>query len=71
MSDNQNINFPRMCVYCEYHMYHSGQHLCFYGNLADIFFNGARTTAPTNTCKRFTLSKVLQTLGDTVQKKQK
>lgn len=60
MSDKQNTNFPRKCIYCEYYMYHSNQHLCFYGNLADIFLNGARTTEPTNTCKRFLLMHALQ-----------
>ena len=71
MSDNQNRKYPRICVYCEYYMYHSDQHLCFYGNLADIFFHGARETKPTDTCKRFILTRALQAHINQAQEKQK
>lgn len=60
MADKQNSNFPHKCIYCEYYMFHSNRHLCFYGNLADIFISGARETNPMDTCKRFRLTRALQ-----------
>lgn len=60
MSDKVNTGFVRKCIYCEYYMFHSNRHLCFYGNLADIFMNGAREKNPMDTCRHFVLMRALQ-----------